>query len=103
MSRFDNDLADKFEAEWPDFFRNVVCGFFLPAEWERLVWTLCGSIEHKLEWAGIPLTALRVAQVKEKFGGLRFYYDLETDDMMVRSWMNGTVALAEALSFTEGK
>jgi len=94
------DLAEKFAERWPEFFRDVYCGFFLPADWESLVWALCETIEFSLERAGLPLDSVQVAQVKEKFWGLRFYYDTSDDVCeLVRARIEGAVSFAEGLSF----
>ncbi len=70
------DLDEKFEKEWPEFFRDCYCGFWLPERWEDIVWRLCGQIAWELnQVAKLPLETVKVAQVKEKFGGLRFYFD----------------------------
>jgi hypothetical protein len=97
-------LEEKFTEEWPEFFRDVECGFYLPGRWEYLVWTLCNSIAWRLTSEKIPLSAMKVAQVKEKFGGLRFYYDLDLEDEpAVRGFILGAVHLAESLSFKYGE
>lgn len=59
---------EAFQKEFPEMFENVYCGFDLPKGWGPLVWNLCSVLKHrKLD------KAINVDQVKEKFGGLRFY------------------------------
>ena len=57
-------------------FRDVSCGFYLPDGWEKIVWDLCEKIAPLVEG-----TEFKVEQVKEKFGGLRFYVSESTDDV----------------------
>ncbi len=103
------DLESKFREQWPEMFRDVRCGFELPERWEGLVWELSGQIAHILDWAKIPRHTFRVAQVKDKFGGLRFYYDLGPRDYELDTRSDlakkaeyiiaGLVTMAEAASF----
>ena len=51
----------------------VYCGFWVPAEWSDIICELSSRISEYLE--SHTLEDFRVAQVKEKFGGLRFYVD----------------------------
>ena len=72
---------EQFKAQWPDMFENVYCGFSLPPGWGPIVWRLCQNLEriHREENHSSTqeeeVPSLKVAQVKEKFGGLRFYVD----------------------------
>lgn len=61
----------EFEAAWPSLFTDVRCGFYCPDGWTDLVWKLLSDIEFELEG---DLSDFKMVQVKEKFGGLRFYY-----------------------------
>ena len=71
----EEDLYDKFKERWPKMFTDVECGFWLPAGWEQIVWDLCEKIEPLVD------DEFRVAQVKEKFGGLRFYVGGGSDEV----------------------
>ena len=89
-------LEQKFTEKWPEFFRDIQCGFYLPDEWEADVWRMCNELQEVLEGGGYPLSSLQVAQVKEKFGGLRFYYDLSEDvDKGTREALSECVREAE--------
>lgn len=90
-----NSLEEKFRARWPDFFANVYCGFYLPDKWANLVWALCEQLEWRIKCVGETNNVLKVAQVKEKFFGLRFYYDYSGEHYEA---IEGAVSLAEALS-----
>lgn len=78
-----------FQRRWPSWFDNVYCGFSCPQGWMELLWDTCLHIE-KLR----PGPEFKVAQVKEKFGGLRFYTD-GASDAICRA-----IAAAETKSFS---
>jgi hypothetical protein len=74
------ELEQQFATRWPAWFRDLygdvteTClhfGFQHRDGWFDLVWRLCEQIE-KVVGEGTPF---KVAQVKEKFGGLRFYFE----------------------------
>jgi hypothetical protein len=74
------ELEQKFQTRWPKWFRDLYgdvtqnClhfGFQHRDGWFDLVWRLCEQIE-KVAGEGTPL---KVAPVKEKFGGLRFSFE----------------------------
>lgn len=72
------ELEKKFSEKWPTWFHGLhdgdpmetclVFGFECGDGWNDLLWRLCEDIEK----IG-PGDEFRVLQVKEKFGGLRFY------------------------------
>ncbi|MCP3669605.1 MAG: hypothetical protein GY814_04100 [Gammaproteobacteria bacterium] len=95
----------RFVAEFPEWFTEVPCGFYLPEEWEPLLWTLCENIRLSMLQVDVPLAALTVGQVKEKFWGLRFYYSLkdlgQSEEMeRLRAKIYGMTSLAESLSIS---
>lgn len=61
--------------KWPAL-QDVRCGVWIPNGWVKLVDGLMYDIYNLLGWARPDLKAsvLKVEQVKEKFGALRFYY-----------------------------
>lgn len=75
-----DDQFEKFKERWPSMFEDVYCGFDLPKGWFDIVWKLCLSLEHYY-----PNSNIKVAQVKEKFGSLRFYFDSDDDDKKLLS------------------
>jgi len=88
-----------FKEKWPDMFENVYCGFSLPVGWTELVWRLCSLIDWRIngnpyifEKNGTKKPDVKVVQVKEKFGGLRFYF--RGGDETIRAF----VTFAEAIS-----
>ena len=90
---------EEFHAKWPRMFRDVYCGFGLPKGWGPLVWNLCKLIDHHVngnphvwEYKDVKAPDPSVVQVKEKFGGLRFYCH-GTDDKI-----KGYIEMTEYLS-----
>ena len=77
-------LVSDFAPWFDGYFRTVhesclARGFECGDGWEPLIRRLCGDL-RKIG----PEADFRVAQVKEKFGGLRFYCDGGTDELYDR-------------------
>lgn len=75
------EFEDKFQKAFPLLYRE---GAFLPGDgWYQLLWDLSEKLEKLIEAGeedpdiGRPYAV----QVKEKFGGLRFYLSHETAEM----------------------
>jgi hypothetical protein len=64
---------EEFEAQWPSLMDDVPCGFWCPKGWTDRVWRLLEDIDEVLD-GEIEVGDFKITQVKEKFGGLRFYY-----------------------------
>ena len=101
-------------AKYPKIFRNrrgdpkqtLMCfGFEHDDGWFDIIDTLCHTIQHHLDWKrgsdkfkGMPdeewdeCHQTVAVQVKEKWGGLRFYVS-NSDD-----YIDGAISLAESLS-----
>jgi len=94
-------FAKRMHEKFPKMFANQPYGgFAVGAGWWPILEALCGQISNHVEWKqnqkekygqGDGCPDVVVAQIKEKFGGLRFYYDGgdATVDGMVRmaeSW-----------------
>jgi len=93
------ELQEKLFQKYPKIFRQrnldktetaMYYGIQCPDRWYDIIDTLCSQIEKHTERKDIVCEAM---QVKEKFGGLRFYA-AETDD-----YINGLIAMSESLSF----
>jgi hypothetical protein len=100
----DMDEYDAFEQrmkeKYPKMFSQSYGGFAVGPGWWPILEALCDQIHHHVEWKQNQLEKYQrgegcpdvvVTQIKEKFGGLRFYYDGgdNTVDGMVRmaeSW-----------------
>jgi hypothetical protein len=107
------DLERKFQTRWPGWFdldgspmqTAMARGFAHGAGWFDLVWRLCEQIEPIVlageadtrEWEAPLDTAkqppFEVYQVKEKFGGLRFYCNSHSEAILT------LVQRAQAQSF----
>ena len=91
---------DAFEAriteQYPKMFSQPFGGFAIGEGWWPIIESLCSNIQHYLDWinknhdAHPVVEQVVVAQIKEKFGGLRFYYSGGDDEI------SGMVSMAEA-------
>ncbi len=105
---------DKLLCEkYPKIFRDrnapmtetAMCwGFEIGDGWYQIIDSLCGNIQHYIDWKqeqkekygrGDGCHQVVVTQVKEKFGGLRFYYTGGDDEIsgmvrMAESWAEHT-------------
>ncbi len=105
----DKQLCEKYPKIFRDrhapMTKTCMCwGFEVGDGWYQIIDSLCGQIQHHIDWKqeqkekygrGNGCTQLVAVQVKEKFGGLRFYYEGgdEVIDGMVRmaeSWASVT-------------
>ena len=104
------ELQDKLFNKYPKIFRQkdlpmqetAMCwGICVCDGWYDLIDNLCMQIQHHINWTNIgpreneksELLWFEATQVKEKFGGLRFYYDGGDD------FISGMVTLAESMSY----
>jgi hypothetical protein len=86
-------FAKQMEERFPKMFAEPYGGFCCGEGWWPILTNLCANIQHHLDWKNkqsevVPQVV--VAQIKEKFGGLRFYYDGGDDEI------SGMVRMAEA-------
>ena len=95
MNEFDqyDAFAKKMEETFPKMFSQPYGGFCVGEGWWPVLTNLCANIQHHIDWQNknsevVP--QVTVAQIKEKFGGLRFYYDGGDDEI------SGMVRMAEA-------
>lgn len=90
------ELGDKLLRAFPDIFPRGMC-FDCGDGWYQLLNDLCGRIQHNIDQChklGDPeYPQLVAAQIKEKFGGLRFYVDNAT------IYAQALIEDAEKLSF----
>ena len=85
-------FAKRMEEKYPELFSHLYGGFSVGEGWWPIIETLCGQIDSYTKWRNntraaqlvdtphdsiIPdaVPQVVVAQLKEKFGGLRCYYD----------------------------
>lgn len=89
------DFSTKMETQYPKMFPNQYGGFAVGEGWYPILEALCSMIQSHIDWKqeqkekygrGDGCPQVIVEQIKEKFGGLRFYYQGGDDviDGMVR-------------------
>jgi hypothetical protein len=86
-------FAKQMETRFPKMFAEPYGGFCVDEGWWPILTNLCANIQHHLDWKNKTsevIPQVTVAQIKEKFGGLRFYYDGGDDQIQ------GMVTMAEA-------
>jgi hypothetical protein len=93
MSEEYEAFANKMETTYPKMFAGKYGGFAVGAGWYPILETLCANIQSHIDWRvkqGKDIAQVEVDQIKEKFGGLRFYYSGGDDEI------SGMVRMAEA-------
>jgi hypothetical protein len=86
-------FAKKMEETYPKMFANPYGGFAVGKGWWPILEALCANIQSHIDWRvkqGRDISQVEVNQIKEKFGGLRFYYSGGDDEI------SGMVRMAEA-------
>jgi hypothetical protein len=95
---YDN-FVKRMEETYPKMFSGRYGGFAISQGWWPIIESLCANIQSHIDWKneqrdkyqrGLGCEQVVVAQIKEKFGGLRFYYDGGDDTI------SGMVRMAEA-------
>jgi hypothetical protein len=89
-------FSKQMEEKFPLMFANKYGGFAVGAGWFPIIEALCSNIQSHIDWWNknhekhpvVPQVV--VEQIKEKFGGLRFYYQGGDDNV------HGMVRMAEA-------
>ena len=91
-------FAKKMEERFPKMFAGKYGGFAVGQGWYTILEILCSNIQHHIDWRvkqGQEIAQVEVDQIKEKFGGLRFYYTGGDDEIsgmvrMAESWADIT-------------
>jgi hypothetical protein len=86
-------FTKNMEERFPKMFSSPYGGFAVGAGWYPILETLCDNIQSHIDWKNretLVVPQVVVAQIKEKFGGLRFYYDGGDD------YIRGLVSMAES-------
>jgi hypothetical protein len=86
-------FAKRIEEKYPKMFTEPYGGFAVGEGWWPIIESLCVNIQHYLNWKNTKsqvVPQVVVEQIKEKFGGLRFYYDGGDEHI------SGMVRMAEA-------
>ena len=88
-------FAKHMEERFPKMFAGKYGGFACGKGWYPILETLCTNIQSHIDWQvkqGTDCPQVVVEQIKEKFGGLRFYYQGGDDEI------SGMVRIAEAFT-----
>jgi hypothetical protein len=88
-----DSFAKRMEEQFPKMFANPYGGFAVDEGWWPILEALCGQIQHHIDWKNKQsevVPQVTVAQIKEKFGGLRFYYNGGDE------YIQGLVSMAES-------
>ena len=88
-----DEFTKRMEEKYPKMFSQPYGGFAIGEGWWPIIESLCSNIQHYINWKNkesevVPQVV--VAQIKEKFGGLRFYYEGGDDRI------HGMVSMAES-------
>lgn len=88
------DKFTDFQKKYPNLFRTYPrSGCDIRPGWENLIDNLCAVLEDAIKQLPEELREhVHVAQIKEKYGTLRFYMTQETP------YISGAIAVAELLS-----
>ena len=83
-----NDL-NELPKKYPSLFKNESFYFECGNGWYELIDVMCSIIERRQRRGSVPSDDIEITQIKEKFGGLRFYYSGGDDHI------GGMVTMAE--------
>ncbi len=91
-----DEFAKRMEERFPKMFSQPYGGFAVGPGWWPIIESLCANIQSRIDWwnqnreTRPVIEQVVVEQIKEKFGGLRFYYQGGDDEI------HGMVRMAEA-------
>lgn len=86
-------FAKRMEKSYPKMYSGKYGGFAVGKGWYPIIERLSSNIQQHIEWANRESEVVEqvvVEQIKEKFGGLRFYYQGGDEQI------HGMVRMAEA-------
>ena len=88
-------FAKSMEEKYPKMLNGRYGGFAVGKGWYPILEKLCANIQNHIDWRvkqGQDIAQVEVQQIKEKFGGLRFYYSGGDDHI------HGMVQMAESFA-----
>jgi len=96
-----DEFVRTLEEKYPLMFSQPYGGIAVGTGWWPIIESLCHHIQTHIDWCNAraekypelcykPVEQVVITQIKEKFGGLRFYYDGGNDII------SGMVTMAEA-------
>ena len=109
-----NAFEQSMKEKYPKMFSQPYGGFAVDKGWWPILQALCSNIQHYLNWINKnhenrPIVEqVVVTQIKEKFGGLRFYYDggdekIQGMVLMAESWADKSCEICGAPGTGGGK
>ena len=93
MSKEYEVFAKRMEERFPKMFGEPYGGFAVGEGWWPILEKLCNNIQGHIDWKNretVVVPQVVVEQIKEKFGGLRFYYQGGDE------YIHGMVTMAES-------
>ena len=101
------DPIDKLIEDYPSVFKDMesTSNYSLPSGWYLLVDKLCSDLsvlldeEHKKTKENPEEPLFMLLQIKEKFGGLRFYYMMNTENDTLYQEIRKLIDIAEDASY----
>jgi hypothetical protein len=91
------EFSERMEERFPNMYSGKYGGFSVGPGWWPIIESLSANIQQHVDWANRKekvCPQVVVEQVKEKFGGLRFYYQGGDEQI------HGMVRMAEAWAGT---
>ena len=88
-------FQEKMETKYPKMLLEGYGGFCIGEGWWPIIELLCSNIQSHIDWKNresLVVEQVVVRQIKEKFGGLRFYYDGGDDEV------SGMVQMTESIA-----
>ena len=85
------------EKNFPEMIDSDHLGLWVGPGWHKIIFNLCTQIQHHMKHVNRDedkVRPVKLVQIKEKFGGLRFYYDGGD------SFVDGMVTMAEVWAST---
>ena len=95
MSEKYEAFVKQMEETFPKMFSNPYGGFAVGEGWWPILEKLCDNIQRHIDWKekqGKDCPQVVVEQIKEKFGGLRFYYQGGDE------YIDGLVVMTESIA-----
>ena len=97
VNKYDK-FVQRLEEQFPKIFSESYGGVAVGEGWWPIIESLCSNIQHHIDWKNKQsevMPQVVVHQIKEKFGGLRFYYEGGDDQIqgmvdMAESWASKT-------------
>jgi predicted alternative tryptophan synthase beta-subunit len=101
------DPIDKLIQEFPAVFQNMDTEVFysIPSGWYNILYNLCEELTPILNEERSKITEdpeqplFYVHQIKEKFGGLRFYFMMNTENTELHENIQKIIDIAEDKSY----